>query len=192
MRETEKLVTHVAHKLIMGNTIRRNQEQINLGTPWERLSVHDAFERYAKISPEKAISENKFEEIMSFEIEPNLGKNKPIFLYDYPIQMGALALKKAGDSKLAERFELYISGLELCNAFSELSDPIEQRKRFENELSERKKNGKAPYPMPEKFLKSLENMPDASGCALGIDRLVMLFAGADRIDDVVSFTPEEL
>ncbi len=87
---------------------------------------------------------------------------------------------------------MYIDGLELCNAFSELTDPLEQRSRFEKELKQRSLSEKPVYPMPEKFLDSLEHMPEASGNALGIDRLVMLLTGSDVIDDVVAFTPEEL
>jgi lysyl-tRNA synthetase class 2 len=93
---------------------------------------------------------------------------------------------------VAERFELYIAGLELANAFSELIDPLEQRQRFEHEEAQRRAAGKAPYPVPEKFLRELETMPDAAGIALGVDRLVMLLTGAETIDEVVAFTPEEL
>ena len=93
---------------------------------------------------------------------------------------------------MAERFELYINGLELCNAFSELNDSVEQRKRFQIENELRVKNGLAPYQMPEKFLKAINVMPDTAGIALGIDRLVMLFADTECIDDISAFTPEEL
>ncbi len=93
---------------------------------------------------------------------------------------------------LAERFELYIAGIELCNGFSELTDPAEQKARFEKEQRLRISLGHPVYPMPQKFLKALKDMPDAGGNALGIDRLVMLFCDATEIDDVVTFTPEEL
>jgi lysyl-tRNA synthetase class 2 len=93
---------------------------------------------------------------------------------------------------VAERFELYIAGVELCNGFSELTDPIEQRKRFEAEQETRKAGHKPVYPMPQNFLAALNDMPAACGNALGIDRLVMLFADTRTIDDVVAFVPEEL
>ena len=125
-------------------------------------------------------------------VEPYLGNDRPLFLYDYPAALGSLARLKPGSEHLAERFELYIRGLEICNAFSELTDASEQRSRFENEVKLRKAMGKAVYPLPEPFLKSLASMPAASGNALGIDRLVMLFADTSTIDDVVAFTPEEL
>jgi elongation factor P--(R)-beta-lysine ligase len=99
---------------------------------------------------------------------------------------------KSEDPVVAQRFELYVGGLELCNAFSELTDPVEQRHRFEAERRLRQQMGKSVYPMPEPFLDSLPAMPEAAGNALGIDRLVMLLADTADIDDVVAFTPEAL
>jgi len=99
---------------------------------------------------------------------------------------------KKEDPSLAERFELYIGGLELANAFSELIDAEEQRKRFLSEQANRRSLSKPPHPLPEKFLKDLEAMPPAAGVALGVDRLVMVMLDAHTIDDVVAFTPEEL
>ena len=93
---------------------------------------------------------------------------------------------------MAERFELYIGGLELCNGFSELTDQVEQRQRFEEESNRRRRSGKAAYPMPEAFLESLSDMPPACGNALGLDRLVMLLTDQSDIDGVVAFIPEEL
>ena len=104
----------------------------------------------------------------------------------------ALARRRPDQPDVAERFELYIAGVELCNGFSELTDPVEQRERFERETDYRRKSGKPVYPMPEKFLTALGSMPAAAGNALGIDRLVMLFSDSRQIDDVVAFTPEEL
>ena len=152
----------------------------------------EAFEKFAPLSVEKAIEQNRFDEIMAGNIEPHLGQPNPTFLYDYPACRGSLAKLKEEDASVAERFELYIAGLELCNAFTELNDPEEQRVRFHQEQERRITSGKRPYPLPEKFLESLRFMPEASGNALGIDRLVMLFADAATIDDVVAFTPEEL
>ena len=93
---------------------------------------------------------------------------------------------------MVERFELYIGGLELCNGFGELTDPQEQKLRFEWEQNRRRYAGKPTYPMPTRFLNALENMPAASGNALGVDRLVMLLTNCSSIDEVVSFVPEEL
>jgi len=192
MDQCEALIRYVARRTGRGATIVYQQRRIDLGTAWERLSVGAAFERHASLSMEAALATDRFDEIMAFEIEPRLGLERPLFLCDYPAQKGALARLKPGDASVAERFELYIHGIELCNAFSELNDAIEQRRRFEEEQALRVSLGKALYPMPEKFLESLERMPAAAGIALGIDRLVMLFADTAEIDDVVAFTPEEL
>jgi len=166
--------------------------EIDLTPPWRRISVAEAFKSFTSMSMEAALENDSFDEIMVEAIEPNLGQSQPVFLYDYPASRGALARKKPDDSRYAERFELYIGGLEICNAFSELNDPVEQRRRFESERNRRKASGRRIYPMPEKFLAALGHTPEAAGNALGIDRLVMLFTDTHKIDDVVAFTPEEL
>jgi lysyl-tRNA synthetase class 2 len=140
----------------------------------------------------KAMEKACFDEIMVQEIEPNLVSEGPIFLYDYPSQFAALARLKPDNPEFAERFEIYMGGLELANGFSELTDAGEQRDRFEKECRKRRTLGKNCYPLPEKFLKALETMPDAAGVAVGVDRLTMIFADRPTIDDVVTFTPEEL
>lgn len=192
MTQCEDLIRFVAQHAGFGNTLVYQGKPINLTAPWTRMPVSDAFEKFASISMETALLKDCFDEVMANDIEPDLGNNKPLFLYDYPYTAGALARLKPADRSVAERFELYIGGLELCNAFTELNDEIEQRLRFEHDQESRRKSGKQVYPLPEKFLKSLKDMPEASGNALGIDRLVMLFADTTRIDDVVAFTPEEL
>ena len=125
-------------------------------------------------------------------VEPNLGATRPTFLYNYPLSMGALARRHADDPTVAERFELYIAGLELANAYSELTDAGEQRQRFTAEEGQRRHSGKTPYPSPESFLADLAHMPPSAGIALGLDRLSMIFTDAARIDDVVAFTTEML
>jgi lysyl-tRNA synthetase class 2 len=192
MNQCEELIIHIAGYLGRNNIIQYQGRRIDLTLPWHRITVADAFNRWAGISVERALDDDRFEEILALKIEPRLGNDKPLFLYDYPVACGALARLKSSNRQLAERFELYIGGLELCNAFSELIDPDEQRKRFEAERELRRSAGKPVYPMPEEFLYELEYMPDAAGNALGIDRLIMLFADTKRIDDVVSFVPEEL
>ena len=146
----------------------------------------------AGFTMEEAQRKNIFDEIMVDEIEPQLGLKQPVFIYDYPAAMGALARLKTQDRSVAERFELYIGGIELCNGFSELTDPTEQRERFESERQTRRSSAKTVYPMPERFLDALQDIPPAAGNALGIDRLVMLFADSSEIDDVVAFVPEDL
>jgi len=191
MDQCEKLVQFILRKLGFGESISYQGAQIDLKTPWIRMSITEAFDKLASISMHDALAADCFDEVMVEEIESHLGLN-PIFLYDYPASRGALARLKSDDTSLAERFELYIGGLELCNAFSELTDPDEQHERFEKERNFRKSTGRGVYPLPQKFLYALRDMPDAAGNALGIDRLVMLFADTTKIDDVVAFTPEEL
>jgi lysyl-tRNA synthetase class 2 len=192
MTQCEALITTVADCMGLDEALRYQGQRIDLSLPWPRMTVTEAFEQWAGISVERAMVEDRFEEVLALEIEPRLGIDKPVFLYDYPAAHGALARLKPSDRRVAERFELYIGGLELCNAFTELTDPKEQRERFEKERDSRRLAAKPAHPMPERFLEALEDMPDAAGNALGIDRLVMLFADTAKIDDVVAFTPEEL
>jgi elongation factor P--(R)-beta-lysine ligase len=192
MEECEALVQSVAAGTGSGETLSFRGQDIHLASPWERLSVEEAFKRFSPISMGEALKSERFDDLMVQEIEPCLGREKPTFLYDYPAERGALARLKKEDSTLAERFELYVGGLELANAFSELTDPQEQRKRFLSEEAHRRAMQKQPYPMPAKFLMELEDMPPSAGIALGVDRLAMVFQDARTIDEVVTFTPEEL
>ncbi len=192
MIQCEKLIQSAAGAAGQSDSIWYQNKRIWLSSPWDRLTVCDAFERYSRISMQEALAQNSFDEIMAIEIEPCLGNERPVFLYDYPASCGALARLKPDNPSIAERFELYIAGLELCNAFTELTDPLEQRKRFEAERQFRKHAGKIVYPMPESFLSALNDMPAAAGNALGIDRLILLLTDANSIDDVVAFIPEEM
>jgi lysyl-tRNA synthetase class 2 len=192
MDECEALIAAVARKIGSEDILTYQGKEIELTPPWPRISVSAAFKKFGPIPMEKALEQDRFDDIMVTEIEPNLGHIQPVFLYDYPASRGALARLKPEDSRYAERFELYIGGLEICNAFSELADPVEQRERFEREQNHRRESGKTVYAMPDKFLRALEDLPEAGGNALGMDRLVMLFADAKQIDEVVAFTPEEL
>ena len=188
MAETEALVAAAA----AAPRVSYRGVSVELAPPWERITVAEAFQRFAGTTPEKALAAGSFDEIMVELVEPRLGLSRPTFIYDYPACCGALARLKEGDPSLAERFELYIGGLEIANAFSELTDPAEQGRRFEAEAKERDLLGKSPYPSPDKFLKALSSMPPAAGIALGLDRLVMVLLDAETIDEVVAFTTEEL
>jgi lysyl-tRNA synthetase class 2 len=192
MNQCQDLITYVRTALGRPARIAYQGRAIDLNTPWLHMSVAEAFSRYGGCSADQALSQGRFDEIMGLQIEPEMGWDRPVFLYDYPAACGALARLKPDRPDIAERFELYIGGLELCNAFSELTDAREQRRRFGDEMRRRQAAGKTVYPMPDTFLKALENMPAAAGNALGVDRLVMLLADADHIDQVVAFTPESL
>jgi lysyl-tRNA synthetase class 2 len=188
MEECEELL----RALVAKEKLTYQGEHIDLSAPWERLTVAEAFARHAPVSLDEALAADRFDEIIAFEIEPKLGWEKPSFLYDYPVKLAAFARRKQEDPQVAERFELYIAGLELANAFSELTDAKEQRSRFEKEEALRRAFGKTPSTFPEKFLKELPAMPESAGIALGVDRLVMLLSDAVAIDEVVAFTSEEL
>ena len=192
MDECEDFICEVARAMGHGNLITVKDAKISLEKPWERLSVSEAFFRYGSVTVEQALEQDVFDKVLCRDIEPKLGTVKPVFLYDYPAELGALARKKKENKSLAERFEIYIAGMELANGFSELTDAIEQRLRFTKELESIEKQGRTSGLMPENFLKALPDMPEAAGIALGLDRLAMVLFNADRIDDVVTFTPEDL
>ena len=192
MDQCETMIITALKDMGHGPDITWQNKKINLASPWERLSVDDAFSRYAPISCEEALMKDQFDEILVEYVEPHLGQDRPTFLYDYPAPLAALAKIKKSDPTVAERFELYIGGMELANGFSELTDADEQRQRFEEALQARAEKNWARYAMPEKFLTALATMPEAAGIALGIDRLVMILADTAVIDDVVAFPPETL
>ena len=192
MQQCEEMIPYVVRANGYDGVIYYQGSRIDLTQPWDRMSVTEAFNKFTSVSMADALKDDTFDEIIACHIAPKLGISKPIFLYDYPRALGSLARYKSDDDSLVERFELYIAGMELCNAFSELTDPIEQRKRFEKEMVFRQSLGKATHPLPEPFLNELGRMPACAGNALGIDRLMMLLADAASIDQVVAFTPENL
>lgn len=165
---------------------------LKLSTPWPRLTLADAFQRYAPILLEQALAQDTFEEVLVRDVEPRLGQDSPLFLCDYPASLASLARLRPDQPAVAERFELYINGVELANGFSELTDAHEQRRRFQLEQERIHALGRQAGPMPEPFLADLDKMPPAAGIALGVDRLIMLLTGAKAIDQVVAFPPEKL
>lgn len=177
----------------------------DLSSPWERISVKNAFAKYANIDEGTMLSEEKLKvaaakkgyqvgegttweevwnQIVANEIEPELGKVRPTVLYDYPLAQAALA-KKCKDERYAQRAEVYLAGMELANIFSELTDWEEQEARCEADLAERKRLGRTEYPMDEEFIDALRSgMPETGGVAVGVDRLVMLFTDSVDIREV--------
>ncbi|MDO9640418.1 MAG: EF-P lysine aminoacylase EpmA [Pseudotabrizicola sp.] len=178
----------------------------------ERLSVADAMQRHASVdllgtlAPDGSADRDAlagqavatgvrvaaddtwsdiFSRLLSDKVEPHLGHGRPTLLDRYPVAEAALARPCADNPREAERFELYACGVELANGFGELTDPVEQRRRFAAEMDEKARIYGERYPLDEDFLAALAHMPPASGCALGFDRLVMLATGAPRIDDVL-------
>jgi len=176
----------------------------------EIVTVCEAFARYASVDLESLLGDREglakaaardgvrvadddtwsdlFSKILSEKIEGRLGSERPTILCDYPASEAALARAKDGDARFADRFELYVCGVELANGFAELTDPAEQRRRFEAQMAEKVRIYGERYPIDEDFLAALAQMPAASGVALGFDRLVMLATGAERIEQVL-WTP---
>lgn len=175
------LVQHRRLRIPAGQTI-------DLTPPWPRLSLSEAFSSYAPITLQQALDQDRFEETLVSAVEPRLGLTTPLFLCDYPASLASLARLHPDNPGLAQRFELYVNGIELANGFSELTDAAEQRARFLLEQERIRGLGREPGPLPEPFLEDLARMPPAAGIALGIDRLVMLLTGQQRIEQVVAFS----
>jgi lysyl-tRNA synthetase class 2 len=192
MDDCECLLARIAEDLGLGNAVSWQRRRISLLPPWERITVREAFARYAGFSVEEALRRDCFDETMVCAVEPHLGTERPVFLCEYPAELGALARVNAENPEVAERFELYAAGLELANAFSELTDVAEQRRRFEEASRDRCLKNRPAYPLPERFLRALSRMPPSAGIALGMDRLAMILTDRATIDDVVAFTPESL
>jgi lysyl-tRNA synthetase class 2 len=187
-------------------------EQLVLRAPCERISVRAALSRFAGIGlrGDESVEELRslaaragcnlgaaatwddiFFQIFLDRVEPHLGRGRPTFVFDWPLPLAALARRKSDDPLTVERFELYAGGLELANAFGELCDPVEQRARFVAEAELRRQRGRVVYPIDEKLLTALADMPPTCGVALGFDRLVMLVTGAANIRDVIAFADDE-
>jgi lysyl-tRNA synthetase class 2 len=157
----------------------------------EKLTVTDSFKRYSPVSLQQALAEDMFDELLVEHVEPHLGIERPLFLMDYPRELASLAKVSEGDSEIAERFELYVSGIELANGFSELTDSVEQRHRFQKELEIIEVAQGRSQKMPEHFLKDLSLLKNAAGIAFGFDRLLMLVMNKNEINSVVSFTQQD-
>ena len=207
MRDCEELLRDVVDMLEI-DTYQYDNKRCDPYLDFERLSVLDAFKTYAGIDLERVLDDTSgffrfvqdqnirtapddrwddlFHRVMAEKIEPNLGAERPCFLYDYPASMAMLARRKPEDERFAERFELYVCGVELANAYGELTDPAEQRARFEADMIEKQALYNEAYPVEEDFLAALDyGLPDSSGIALGLDRLVMLVTGAKTIEQVL-------
>ena len=186
----------------------RDPAALGLGAPFARTSVRELFARHAGIALTggetaaelRAAAESAgvgigtatawddiFYQVFLDRIEPELARSGPTFVFDWPAPLGALARPHPRDPRVVERFELYAAGLELANAFGELTDPVEQRRRFEEEARIRAARGKAVYPIDDALLAALPQMPPTAGIALGLDRLIMLATGARDISEVQAF-----
>lgn len=201
MDETEQLC-----KILFPQQVNYQDQQIRFDMPFEKLTIQEAFQKYVgvdilllcddsqKLAETAKCSlrpnetwEDLFFRLLLDKIEPNIGRKRPTFLTHWPVQQAALAKVDPNDNRVALRFELYAGGLELANAFEELTDPVEQKKRF---LLDRKQRAllypDAPtWEIDEVFLQTLSSMPPCSGIAVGVDRLVMLATGVKNIQDIL-------
>jgi elongation factor P--(R)-beta-lysine ligase len=213
MEDLEALLAEAARALLGGTRLSRGGREVELSPPFERLTVAEAFRSRAGVDLEACAEDggrlraaarsrgldpgpegegfgDTFFRVFLQAVEPGLGFPRPAYLTDWPPSMAALARIGPG-GRFAERFELYLGGLELANGFSELNDAVEQRRRLEAERQERRRLGRKVTPVDERFLEALGRMPDAGGVAVGFDRLLMLLLGARSIDEVLLFPASE-
>jgi elongation factor P--(R)-beta-lysine ligase len=196
--DTEAIIAGVLEHLA-GPSDRGDADRLDLARPFERISVASAFERFAGVGEGALLAmaaedPEAFFRIMVERVEPAMAAlPRPIVLWRYPRPMASLSRLCPDDPRYAERFEVYARGVELCNGFGELTDPVEQRERFVRDQTEREAAGIPVYPIDERFLDALAGgMPASAGNALGFDRLVMLATGAEAIDDVMAFPTPRL
>lgn len=211
MKDCENLVRFINRNQ---PTITYQGKTLDISQPFERLSVFKAFEKFADIdqgvlldkeklkskAAKKGYRFNKTDDwetiynlIYVKEIEPQLGQDRPTIIYDFPAQFAPLAKTSRKNSRLKERFEFYLFGIELADAYNELIDPVEQKSQFEKEASLRKKAGKTNHAIDNDFLEALSSgLPPCSGVALGVDRLVMIFTNQTDINNVILFSGADI
>ena len=200
---------------LKNNFLEYRGQHYDLAVPYQRLTVAAAFEEYVGVTESELLLVEKlrqvaqgknyplagqetwdelFYQLFLNEIEPSLAKlDHPVIIYDYPLSQAALSKKKADNPNFAERFEVYLAGLELGNAFSELTDAEEQSARLKAELKLRQSLGKTAYDLDEDFIEALKTgLPSTGGIAVGIDRLIMLFADVENIDETLFFPAKEI
>ncbi len=185
--DAKALVVHLAREVCGSTDISFRGQPVALWPVWELVKVSDAFGQHAGWDPAEHFDPDRFDLDLVDRVEPRLPRNVPFVLADYPAGAAAFARAKADRPQVAERWELYVAGLELANAYSELTDPVEQRARFEEAARRRTAAGKPVYPVDEDFLAALANMPPSGGIALGVDRLLMLLTDSATLDDVMPF-----
>jgi lysyl-tRNA synthetase class 2 len=186
--DTEELVNTLANRLGLGSTIEYQNQKINLALPWNKVTIRDAFLSSAGWDPIAELDPLRFDTDLIDKVIPSFDAKCPTILLDYPAAMASLARLKASQSGVAERGEVFIGGLEIANAYSELRDWKEQERRFQKEIEQIQKEQGRKAIMPHRFLEALQHLPVCGGIALGMDRLVMLLCNADSIDDVLAFT----
>jgi elongation factor P--(R)-beta-lysine ligase len=209
MDDMEKMFKYIGRKLEI-KKLRNRKIEIDFDCQWDRLSMKEVWQKYVGVDLDDCLEieklrklaeykkykiddsdayEDVFYKIFLNEIEPKLGLERPVFIYDYPAQMASLSCLCEHDQRYAERAECYIGGLELCNGFGELTDADEQKKRLEKDRQLRSKLGKEVWPVDPDFIAALAGLPAKAlaqaGIALGVDRMVLLFTGAKDINEAI-------
>lgn len=215
MTDCHDLLLSLAQKIKGTNVIEFHGRSYDLAKPWQKISVSEAFAKWVGVSTEAMLDreqlverarregyqvtnetswEEAFNQLLLNLIEPRLAEfDVPVILYDYPASQAAYSKKKATDTRFAERFEFYLGGYELGNAFSEENDPQVQEKKFRADLALRKELGKTDYGLDQDYIDALrEGLPATGGIAVGVDRLVMIFANTESIQDTIFFPATEL
>jgi len=188
LADAKALIAFVMNEVRRSTTLVYGGTTIEVMPVWERMTVEDAYLMHAGWNPVTKFDADRFDLDFVEKVEPKFPVDRPTILMDYPAEAAALSRRKPGKPEVAERWELFIGGVELANAFGELTDPVEQRRRFEECARKRQQMGKAVYPLDEEFLAALdEGLPRCAGVAMGIDRLVMLLTDSESIDAVRAF-----
>jgi lysyl-tRNA synthetase class 2 len=202
--ELEGLVGHVAQKVLGTTKVERDGETIDLAPPWRRVTLRDAISEQTGIDVMEHPSREALAEAMGSEADPKEGWGKlvdgllskevepkliqPTFITDYPVELSPFAKRHRSEEGLVERWEAFVGGMEISNAFTELNDPDEQRRRFEAQREETARGDEETQPYDEGYIEALEQaMPPTGGVGLGIDRLVMILTGAKSLREVVLF-----
>ncbi len=181
--DTKKLLVNIVKKLNL-KVVTFRDHKIDISADWEVITVADAFLKWAPMTVTEAIEQDVFEEIIGKFVEPNLGNVVPTVLIDYPISQAALSKQSVNNPLVAERWELYIAGLELANCYTELTDYDEQLKRFQETAKLRANDNREVYPIDQAFLDCLHRLPECGGIALGVERLCMVLANCN---DIIKF-----
>jgi lysyl-tRNA synthetase class 2 len=191
LNDTENLVMMLASHFQLGTRIQYQNQNVDLAIPWRRITVREAFLNAAGWDPVSYSDSLRFDIDLVNKVIPSFA-GQPTILLDYPASLASLARLKPGNTGLAERGEVFIAGLEIANAYSELRDFQEQERRFQKEIEQIQKEQGRKADMPRQFLEALHHLPECGGIALGMDRLVMLFCDANAIDEVIAFTEDSV
>ena len=188
IQDVEQLVVTLASKLGFNTIVKYRGQDIDISLPWPRVTVRDAFLHAADWDPIAEPDSLRFDTDLITKVFPSFIPSRPTVLVDYPAAMASLARLKSDEARVAERAEVFVGGLELANAYSELRDAQEQERRFQEAIEQIHKEQGQHIAMPRQFLEAVAHLPECGGVALGIDRLVMLLCDADAIDEVIAFT----